>query len=64
MVINYMNFNPYFVARNNFFSSFVFLPSCNSHARRFCFYCTPNKVPDTFHELKLVPSVGPCGIFT
>ena|GEM_PF-4061757 len=60
MVIYYMNFSPYFVARNNFFSSFVFLPSCNSHLQEgFVFYSDPSNTPETFHELKLVPSVGP-----
>ena len=59
MVRYYKNFSPYFVARNNFFSSFVFLPSCNSLCEKVFFYSDPKRIPDTFHELKLVPSVGP-----
>ena len=59
MVIYYMNFSPYFVARNNFFSSFVFLPSCNSLCKKVLFYREPSRTPETFHELKLVPSVAP-----
>ena len=53
-----------FVNRNNFFSSFVFLPSCNSLCKKVLFYWDPKSTPDTFHELKLVPSDAPCGIFT
>lgn len=48
-----------FVDRNNFFSSFVFLPSCNSVCEKVLFYWDPSKTPETFQELKLVPSVGP-----
>ncbi len=60
-----MNFCLYFVARNNFFSSFVFLPSYNSICEKVLFfYSDPNNTPETFQALKLVPSVGPCGIFT
>ncbi len=59
MVIYYMNFSPYFVARNNFFSSFVFLPSCNSLCKKVLFYWYPSRTPETFQELKLVPSDAP-----
>ncbi len=59
MVIYYMNFSPYFVARNNFFSSFVFLPSCNSLCKKVLFYRDPNKASETFQKLKLVPSAAP-----
>lgn len=59
MVRKLIIFIPFFVARNNFFSSFVFLPPCNNIARRFCFYSTPNKAPEIFQALKLVPSGSP-----
>jgi len=59
MISYYRKFYPYFVARNNFFSSFVFLPSCRSNLQEGFFYSVPSRTPETFHELKLVPSVGP-----
>ena len=59
MIINSKKFYHYFVARNNFFSSFVFLPSCRVNLREGFFYSLPSKTPETFHELKLFPSVGP-----
>jgi len=59
MVIYYTNFSPYFVARNNFFSSFVFLPSCNSLCKKVLFYWDPNITTEIFYELKLLPSEAP-----
>ncbi len=60
MISNSKKKSHYFVARNNFFSSFVFLPSCRVNLREgFFFHSLPSSKPETFHELKLFPSVGP-----